>query len=129
MPVDPALGVVAPPFRMNLGIPIRRVTKANWLKPVTIVRSHQRDGKLDWLFHPILGSSIDFRVLDLQRVGPDKYRGTVCPDRSGHLYLMVNDAAPFGSNDFYSNNEGLATVTVKEVAGSAGDCGEHKPVD
>ena len=108
---DPATGVHKPSLLMRAATPLKRVTRENWLQPVTQVRTHGVTGPrrfLTWL----LGPPIDFRRSPFTHVGGNLYVADLCPRRDGHLYLMVNDAAPLLSSAFYGNNGGLAEVRV-----------------
>jgi uncharacterized protein (DUF2235 family) len=108
LPADPATGVTTGawrllPFRFH-----RRVSGANWLKPLVIVRRPDaRDGTTG-------GAKVRVDPLDLRWAGGDVYRGSfVAPDHGGRLYIALNDvAAPFWPALFYRNNHGAALVSV-----------------
>lgn len=90
------------PFRFH-----RRVTGANWLKPLAIVRSPDAKVRID--------------PLDLAYLGDNTYRARiVAPATGGRLYMALNDAfPPIFSTVFYDNNKGAAVVTVEPEQGSA----------
>lgn len=116
---DPAQGVHKASLLMRAGSPLKRVTGVNWLKPLTEVRTHEVSGPrqyLKWL----IGPDIEIRQADF-RWDKDKYVALLCPRRNGHLYLMVNDAAPLLSGLLYRNNGGSAQVKVKAEP-SVGKC-------
>lgn len=90
------------PFRFH-----RRVTGANWLKPLAIVRSPDAKVRID--------------PLDFDYLGNDTYRARiVAPATGGRLYIALNDAfPPLFPSIFYANNTGAAVVTVEPERGSA----------
>ncbi|MEH3123618.1 MAG: DUF2235 domain-containing protein [Sphingomonas phyllosphaerae] len=90
------------PFRFH-----RRVTSANWLKPLAIVRSPDAKVRID--------------PLDFDYLGHDIYRARlVAPATGGRLYMALNDAfPPLLSSVFYENNKGAAVVTVAPEQGPA----------
>lgn len=116
LPADPAMGVTTGgwrllPFRFH-----RRVTGANWLKPLVILRRPDaQDTTGD-------GAKVRVDPLDLRWSGGNTYRGSfVAPGHGGRLYLALNDvAAPLLPDLFYRNNHGAARVSV--AAESGGDC-------
>lgn len=113
---DPAHGVIRPPAYLTLFTPLKRVTSANWLQPLTEVRTHQVDGKMRRLMTPVLGPPTEIRIATFKRQpGSNVYTALVCPKRSGHLYLMVNDAAPLLLRGRYANNEGASKISVRAV--------------
>ena len=90
------------PFRFH-----RRVTSANWLKPLAIVRSPDAKIRID--------------PLDFDYLGDDTYRARiVAPATGGRLYMALNDAfPPVFSSVFYDNNRGAALVAVEPEQGPA----------
>jgi uncharacterized protein (DUF2235 family) len=116
LPADPATGVTTGgwrllPFRFH-----RRVSGANWLKPLVILRRPDaQDGTTG-------GAKVRVDPIDLHRAGGDVYRGSfVAPDHGGRLYMALNDvAAPLWPELFYRNNRGAALVSV--IAEKGGDC-------
>ncbi|MEO7364864.1 MAG: DUF2235 domain-containing protein [Sphingomicrobium sp.] len=116
LPAAPDTGITAPPRRMMLFTPLKRVTAANWLRPITEVRTHHIDNIMRGLIAPIFGRPIDIRVPKLERQAQTNvYLARFCPRRDGHLYLSVNDAAPLLSGRLYANNQGTASVSVRPV--------------
>jgi uncharacterized protein (DUF2235 family) len=110
---DPELGVHAPPAYLQAFIPLKRVTRANWMQPLTEVRDHN-PGWLRRIFKPLVGPAVDIRRMPLRETGTDAhYAGFFCPRSNGHLYLMVNDAAPLLLPFQYRNNRGTASVSVQ----------------
>lgn len=98
------------PFRFH-----RRVTSANWLKPLAIVRSP--DGE---------GATVRIDPVDFDYIGDDTYRARIVgPATGGRLHMALNDAfPPVFSSFFYDNNHGAAWVTVEpESAPSCRDDG------
>lgn len=106
-----------------LGLPLKRVIKANYLMPTVVVRPTSKDQSS--LRKPYM------YPLKLERVGDatNLYRGKFTATRSGELYLFANDAAlPFtgrwyGTSNvahFYGNNGGTACVIIAR-AGSDSD--------
>ena len=93
-----------------LGV-FKRVTSANWMKPLTEVRPVGHEETSSWLLWMV--SDVDIRKTNFRRVGASNtYVSRLCPERSGRLYLMVNDAAPLLLKTLYANNQGKASVTV-----------------
>lgn len=90
------------PFRFH-----RRVTGANWLKPLAIVRSPDAKVRID--------------PLDFDYLGDDTYRARiVAPATGGRLSMALNDAfPPLFRSVFYDNNKGAAVVTVEPEQGPA----------
>jgi hypothetical protein len=101
-----------------VGLPLKRVINANYLQPVVVVRSTNKDGSAlrNAYMYP----------LSLERVGEatNVYRGQFTAARSGEIYLFANDAAlPFTGKwdgtsnvgEFYSNNGGTACVIIARV--------------
>ena len=106
IPASPDRGITEQTRVTKLAWPFNRVTSANFYKPLTEVRTHNLQGwaKLrEW----ILGPDIDVHAIEFKRQGDD-YRGHLCPERDGHLYMMLNDAG-FA----YANNRGSAKVEVE----------------
>ena len=104
-------GAIKETVPMMLARPLKRVTNARWLQPVTEVRSPHtgRLAKWQWL----VGKDVELREVNFVLQGDGTYlSGELCPRRSGRLHLMVNDAAPLLSKALYANNGGTATVTV-----------------
>lgn len=106
---DPVRGVSGgwwlTPFRFH-----RRVTSANWLKPLAIIRRPDaQDGRTP-------GAKVRIDPLDFAYLGDGRYRARlVAPSPGGQLYMALNDAAPpFRPDLFYANNTGRAVVTVTE---------------
>lgn len=112
---DPVNGVNEP-----LSGPIRwagaykRVTGANWLEPLTEVRTHDPPHWAKRLLSYVVGPDIEIRTTSFSPIGGKRYLATVCPRQSGHLYFTVNDAAPFGAPWFYDNNQGSANLRIIE---------------
>ncbi|HMI40822.1 MAG TPA: DUF2235 domain-containing protein [Sphingomicrobium sp.] len=120
LPADPAGGVTDPPAYMTLLTPFKRVTPANWLQPMTEVRTHEVKGVMRRLLKPLFGPPTDIRVPKLVRKpGSNIYIAKFCPRRDGHLYMTVNDAAPLLVQWLYANNRGSAWVSVKPLPGAA----------
>ena len=111
IPADPANGNIEPRLWMKpLGV-FKRVTSANWMKPLTEVRPVGHEETSSWLLWMV--SDVDIRKTNFRRVGASNtYVSRLCPERSGRLYLMVNDAAPLLLKTLYANNQGKASVTV-----------------
>ncbi|PZQ62892.1 MAG: hypothetical protein DI544_01485 [Sphingomonas taxi] len=111
LPADPATGVTGGALRLAAWRFHRRVTGANWLKPLIVLRRPDaEDGRTP-------GAKVRIDVLDLHPVGPATYRGTfTAPDHGGRLYLAVNDVAlPGWPAHFYANNRGAARVRVTQA--------------
>ena len=114
---NPARGVVTVPGYQTLFNPLKRVTSANWLQPLTEVRTHQVEGTMRRLSTPVAGPPTEIRIAAFKREPESNvYTTLVCPKRSGHLYLMVNDAAPLLFRDQYANNQGSSNVSVQAVS-------------
>ena len=110
---DPDLGVHAPPAYLQAFTPLKRVTRANWMQPLTEVRDHN-PGWFRKLLMPVFGPAVDIHRIPLHDPeNTGEYAGYLCPRRDGHLYLMVNDAAPLLLPFLYQNNRGTAAVSVK----------------
>jgi uncharacterized protein (DUF2235 family) len=117
---EPAAGVADPPGYMSIATPLKRVTAANWLQPMTEVRTRDVDGFVRRLIKPVFGRPIDIRVPKLERQpGTNVYVAKFCPRRSGHLYMTVNDAAPLLLQWLYANNRGSAWVSVRPLPKAA----------
>jgi T6SS, Phospholipase effector Tle1-like, catalytic domain len=116
-PATPVNGVEYPSRAMSWTLPFARVTSANFMEPLTEVRTHDQSGIWGFLRKWLLGPDIDIRTTQFIRKG-DAYEMNFCPTRSGDLYLMVNDVGLL-----YGNNGGSADVKVtdlgKHEAGSA----------
>lgn len=111
VPADPQHGAISETRWMTVGRPLKRVTHARWLQPITEVRADQT-GLLRY-FQPIVGKDIEVRRPHFQRQSDGSYvSDDLCPTRSGVLHMMVNDAAPALVPWPYWNNHGSATVTV-----------------
>jgi uncharacterized protein (DUF2235 family) len=97
----------AVPFYMNLAVPFRRHLTAPWYK--LMVRIGER------------GSGVvtpEWRLVS-NAAGVSTYAATVVADRTGPLFLYVNDAATAlpGAN-MYWNNQGTADVRIVAVSGA-----------
>ena len=96
---------------MMLARPLKRVTNARWLQPVTEVRADHTGRLARWQW--LVGKDVELREVNFADQGNGTYlSGELCPRRSGRLHLMVNDAAPLLSKALYANNGGTATVTL-----------------
>ena len=112
-PSRPDVGVVNRPPYMRMLSPLKRVTRANWLQPVTQVREHDPEQRWRRWLTPVLGPRIDMRESFFTRKSDKAYAFDFCPARKGDLYLMVNDAAPLLTPFNYWNNKGTAQVSVR----------------
>jgi hypothetical protein len=111
---DPTTGVAEANLSLMMKAyePYRRVTSANYLHPVTQVRTHHIKSRFRRLIAPLVGPDIDVRTTRFVDQGNGQYSMAFCPTQAGHLYLFVNDVdVPF-SDYFYTNNKGAAKVTV-----------------
>ena len=116
LPATPAGGVVDPPWYMRAMRPAARVVSANWLRPLTEVRTHEVGGGARGLLKPVIGPDIDIKKSSFRPTGNDReYSDLLCPRRNGHLYLMVNDTAPLLLPFNYWNNDGTAQVSVRRT--------------
>lgn len=111
IPAAPDGGVSDETLLMKLSRPLKRVTNARWLQPVTEVRADHTGRLANWQW--LVGKDVELREVHFK----DQANGTylseeLCPRRSGRLHLMVNDAAPLLSKAFYANNEGTAVVAL-----------------
>jgi uncharacterized protein (DUF2235 family) len=113
-PANPATGVPEQKlsFLMRAYVPYRRVTSANYLQPVTEVRTYEFKHRLRALMAPLLGPDIDIRETEFVDQGSGRYSMAFCPRQTGQLYLFVNDVDPPFTDYFYSNNHGAAEVTI-----------------
>lgn len=85
--------------KMFVGVPLRRVLLRPWFRIIARVGEAGTD---EYFLDPDSDTGVVNR-LEIPFV----------PHRSGELYLYVNDAVlPLYMNLFYSNNKGVATVTV-----------------
>jgi uncharacterized protein (DUF2235 family) len=114
---DPEIGVHAPPAYLHAFTPLKRVTRANWMQPLTEVRDHN-PGWFRKLVMPVFGPAVDIHRMRLSKTRNEgEFTGFFCPRRDGHLYLMVNDAAPLLLPHLYWNNGGTAVVSVSRAQG------------
>ena len=61
----------------------------------------------------VLGPDIRIRAIDFKPQRDGSYKARFEAEQSGHLYLMLNDAAlVFRPSAFYSNNVGEAEISV-----------------
>ena len=109
---DPRHGVTSPHAYMTLVAPLKRVTSANWMQVLTENRAGKPDSELRRLVSPVFGMPLDIRKHDL-RLRDGTYQTIFCPRWDGHLYIMVNDAAPLAWKHYYENNQGRAAVSVE----------------
>jgi hypothetical protein len=109
---DPRHGVSSPHAYMTLVAPMKRVTSANWMQVLTENRAKKPDSEVRKLVSPVFGLPLDIRKHDF-RVKDGAYQTIFCPRWDGHLYIMVNDAAPFAWKHYYENNKGRASVSVE----------------
>ena len=125
IPAGPPGGVSHETLAMILGRPLKRVTHARWLQPVTEVRADQTEGLRKWQW--LVGKDIELREVHF-RPGPagTYVSGELCPRRTGQLSLMVNDAAPLLWGGLYRNNGGSAVVTVEANGCSCVPIGERE---
>ena len=117
-PADPAKGVINDDlsFVMDASRPFRRVTSANWLAPLTEVRTHAIKNRLRRWAVPLLGADIDVRETRFRKAGAGRYIMAFCPKQTGHLYMFANDLdPPLANRFFYDNNKGSAQVSVTPV--------------
>lgn len=109
---DPRHGVSSPHAYMTLVAPLKRVTSANWMQVLTENRAKKPDSEVRSLVSPVFGLPLDIRKHDFS-LKDGAYETFFCPRWDGHLYIMVNDAAPLAWNHYYENNKGRAAVSVE----------------
>jgi uncharacterized protein (DUF2235 family) len=111
---DPVRGAHEETWLMSFGRPLKRMTNANWLQPITEIRADRAGGwrYFEWLF----GKDIEMRRSQFRQTGAQTYVASdLCPRRSGQLHILVNDAAPLLVAWPYWNNLGSANVTVTHL--------------
>ena len=116
-PATPASGVTADtPWYMDAMSLYRRVIGAPWMKPLIEIRIDEPHGWAGNLVTRLLGPRVKIRVAEFRPQPGNNWAATFTAERSGRLYLMLNDAAlPFHPGAFYGNNEGRALVTVRQL--------------
>lgn len=90
-----------------LGVPLRRHIVQPWFLPIARIGHKGSDD------YPL--ESVNY-TLSGQR--PDQFIAEIVPRHSGELFLFVNDAVlpvPNSWQYFYSNNDGIAAVTVRPI--------------
>lgn len=107
---NPIDGVKGPDGVLAMAWPYARVTSANFMEPLTEVRTRDLRGFWGTVREWMLGPDIDIQTTEFKASGSNSYEMAFCPERSGHLYLMVNDAG-----FTYGNNSGSALVEVLDV--------------
>jgi uncharacterized protein (DUF2235 family) len=105
----PVNGIETRTFWMPLSKPFSRVTSANFMEPLTEVRTHHQPGIFGFVRKWALGPDIDIRTTDFVPNG-DAYEMRFCPLRDGDLYFMVNDMGLL-----YANNSGSAEIMVQDL--------------
>jgi hypothetical protein len=108
-PATPENGVVNPSGPLSWSWPFARVTRANFLEPLTEVRNHHPQGLAGHVRQWALGPDIDINQTDF-RPADGGYEMAFCPKRDGKLYLMLNDTGLT-----YGNNRGSAMVEVLDL--------------
>ena len=108
-PATPIDGVENPGRLMDWSSPFARVTSANFMEPLTEVRTHDQPGFWGFTRKWFFGPDIDIRTTQFSRVG-EGYEMTFCPRQSGDLYFMVNDMGLL-----YGNNSGSAKIEVADL--------------
>ena len=108
-PATPENGVLAPTGLLAATWPFARVTSANFLEPLTYVRSTEVSSLWTGFVWLAFGSDIDIRKTEFLPAD-GAYEMAFCPKIDGRLHFMLNDTGLT-----YANNTGTATIEVIDL--------------